>query len=257
MAIDRLTIAALMVLAACGGRGRVSPTDEADALLAESDTLWSASREGRLDGVQGLLERAAVKVPDHPGLSWRRARLAVSRAMASADDIEAAAWLAEARDVGLACAMVRLGSGEAALDLPERDPGDLRRARCAWWAGWAWVRWSVRVGARAAALDAPRVDALLAWDTPGTVEGHDARWRQLVWQAADGRRSAEERDEAVEALEALSRQHPELALVVLADAIALDPAARYRKRALERAEEADPAKEESLASIERMRRAAR
>lgn len=128
-----------------------------ERLISAVDRAWEGRAERGLPAVDVALERAEAAAPDAVALAWRRARERL--AVASVDTGgERLRRLAEARDVATRCVQVGLDV-ETGWVSPERRV-------CLPWAALAWTRWWVAIDPEAAALDRPRIDALLALSGP-------------------------------------------------------------------------------------------
>jgi hypothetical protein len=166
-----------LLLLACLHRAP-DPAVEIAAAIAAADRAWDDRARGGLAPVGEALLDAWTLHREDPELGWRVVRLRLAEGSAATDPTVSRATFAEARAEAVACldadplfAQQRRDAGwDAALS---RLHG--RRAGCAAWGALAWVRWMRALGADAASLDLPAVDALLAATGEATAEAADAR----------------------------------------------------------------------------------
>ncbi len=189
----------LLVLAGCLHRNKTDVVDPVPDLLARADRAWDERASGGLEPVDELLGEAWQADLHRPDTQWRLARLYVEQGLAEEDRLVAVGRYAEARAMAIACL-----DGDSNFEAARQRGGFSRasgrilveRQGCAAWAGMAWTRWIEAMGADAAAVDLPAVDAL---NSAGAIGPHlvTARWAQGIllairpeWSGRDQERAA-------------------------------------------------------------------
>lgn len=153
----------LLSLVGCLHRNKTEVLDPVPDLLARADRAWEERATGGLEPVEELLGEAWQADLHRPDTQWRLARLYVEQGLAEEDRLAALGRFAEARAMAIDC-LDQDTNFKAARDRNglNRAVGRilLERQGCAAWAGMAWTRWIEAMGAEAAAVDLPAVDAL-------------------------------------------------------------------------------------------------
>lgn len=153
-----MTTLVFALLFACPKRSDDGPT--VSDWLSTADRAWEDRGTGGYEPVKAALDQAWGLDTADPGLRWRLVRLSVANGLVAPTPREATTEFATGRaqgldGLGLPPSFQIPVSGVDAFERLNADQGPV-----AAWTALAWARWWMAFGPEAAALDAPRIEAL-------------------------------------------------------------------------------------------------